>query len=79
MLFLHDGLEDTALVVLRFDFLGFQIDDLSELVHTIATCENFPQNFTCKLLERVLQIFKRKVRWLQILLVLIRLVVKHLG
>ena len=76
LLLIHDRLKDATLVILRLHFLRFQIYDLSELVHRVTAGEHFSQDFGCQLLQRVLQIFDRQIRRLQVLLELIRLVIE---
>ena len=56
LLFLiNDGLEDTAFIVFGLDFLCFEINNLPQLIHTVTPRQNFPQNFTCQLLQCVFQ------------------------
>ena len=60
--------------MLRLHFLGLQVDDLPQLVHTVTPCQHLTQDLTRHLLQLVLQCLLRHIRWLRVLLVEIRFV-----
>lgn len=79
LLLVHDGNKDSALVVLRLHFLCFEVDDLAELIHTVAAGEDLAQDLTRELLHRVLEVLDREVGRLQIGLERVWLVVASLS
>ena len=56
LLFFENSVENLTVVVLCLDFLSFQIDNLPQKVHRVRPGENFPEYFTCCLLQLVFQV-----------------------
>ena len=61
-------MENLTIVILCFNFLSFQIDNLSQEVHRVRSSENFPEYFTRCLLQLMFQVLYRHVCGVTLLL-----------
>ena len=74
LLLVKYGDKDRAFVVLGLHFLRLEVDNLSQLIHTVTACQHLAKNLTRYLLQLMLKRLLRHVRGLQILIVSIRFV-----
>lgn len=58
---LEDDSKHTRFIVFSFNFLRFQVDDLSEQIHSVGSSQHFPQNLAGSLLKIVFQVLDGQV------------------